>query len=81
MDTKEMKKIDEMEMAQPSLPEWAPKVLLIGGVIGAVVGLLSEYLYIQSIEEGEQPEISAGKGLRIGLLLLGLVRNVADLAD
>lgn len=81
MDTKDIETYDEIEIAGQNLPDWAPKALVIGGVIGAVVGLLSAYLFIQSVEEGKKPEISAGQGVRIGLLLLGLVRNVADLAD
>lgn len=60
---------------------WQPKVLIIFGVGGALVGLLAAYIFIQNAEDAEEaPKFTAGKGLRIGLLLLGLIRNIADLA-
>jgi hypothetical protein len=59
---------------------WKGKVLLIGGLIGAVTGLGAAYLIIsRSQEHDEPPKIGAGDGVRLGLLLLGLVRQIGEL--
>jgi len=69
------------EIIPSETTNWHPKVFIIFGVGGALVGLLAAYLFIQNVEDEEEgPKFSAGKGLRIGLLLLGLIRNIADLA-
>ena len=70
------------ELMEDSEPNWKAKVLIIGAVGGALVGLGAAFLFIQNSEDDTQsPEFTAGKGLKIGLLLLGLVRNVSDLAS
>lgn len=70
------------DLVDDSGTNWKTKVLIIGAVSGALVGLGAAYLFIQNSEDDTQaPEFTAGKGLRIGLLLLGLVRNVSDLAS
>ena len=59
---------------------WKGKVLLIGGLIGAFTGLGAAYLIIsKSQEHDEPPKIRAGDGVRLGLLLLGLVRQIGEL--
>lgn len=63
---------------------WLPKVLVTGAVIGALVGIGAAYLYTQQAkrDEGfETPSMNAGDGVKLGLLLLGLLRSVADLGD
>ncbi len=59
---------------------WTTKVLGIGAAIGAVTGLAAAYLLVQQTKKkGEYPEIDAGEGLRLSLLLFGLLRSVATL--
>jgi glucokinase len=59
---------------------WKPKVLVIGAVLGAAVGLGAAYLMVQRAErEGEQVQIGAGEGIKLGLLVFGLLRSVAQL--
>ena len=59
---------------------WKGRVLLVGGVIGALTGLGAAYLIIsKSQEHDELPKIRAGDGLRLALLLLGLVRQIGEL--
>ncbi|MCC7129727.1 MAG: hypothetical protein B6D39_04530 [Anaerolineae bacterium UTCFX2] len=59
--------------------DWKPKALVIGGVIGAVVGVAATYLLIQRNEDDASPEISLGEGVKIGVLVLGLLRSIASL--
>lgn len=64
--------------------DWKPKVLVVGAVLGALVGLGAAYLYTQrsEVENGyKPPEFSTGDGVRLGLLLLGLLRSVSDMAS
>lgn len=59
---------------------WKGQVLLAGGLIGALTGLGAAYLIIsKSQDRDEPPRIGAGDGLRLALLLLGLVRQIGEL--
>ena len=61
---------------------WKPRVLVIGAVLGALVGVGAAYLISQQAERsGKKPEMSTGAGIRLGLLVLGLLRQVAALGD
>lgn len=58
------------------------KILAIGGVLGALIGLAGAYLYAQNSDmHGRRPQMTAGDGVRLGLLVLGLLRSVATLGD
>jgi hypothetical protein len=73
-----------MEEELEIIPEdnWKPKVLAIGGVLGLLTGLLAAYLMIQRAEKLEtKPELSAGEGVKLGVLVLGLLRSVAMLGE
>ena len=56
---------------------WMPKVLILGAVIGAATGLLGAYLLIQRAKnEAIAPRLNAGEGVRLGVLLFGLLRQI-----
>ena len=56
---------------------WKTKALIIGGLVGALTGLGATYVMVQRSEE--PPEVGPTDGVKLGLLLLGLVRAVGDL--
>lgn len=61
---------------------WKGRVLLIGGVAGALTGVMAAYLLVRRAEEkGVEPKLEAGEGIRLGLLLLGLLRQVSVLTE
>ncbi len=61
---------------------WKAKVLLVGGLIGALAGVGTAYLLVQRSEEQGKPlRLGAGEGVRLGLLVLGLMRQVARLGE
>ncbi len=61
---------------------WRTKVLIIGVVVGAAVGAGAAYLYLQrSDNPNAKPNFTTGDGMRLGLLLLGLLRSVAELGN
>ncbi len=56
------------------------KVLLVGAVIGAMVGLGAAYLIANRVEDTGQPvKVTSGEGIKLGLLVLGLLRQIASM--
>jgi hypothetical protein len=61
---------------------WKNKVLVLGGVIGGLVGVGAAYLLVQRAErEGTEVELGTGEGIRLGLMVLGMLRQVSRLGD
>jgi hypothetical protein len=61
---------------------WKNRTMLFGALIGAVAGIGAAYLLIQRAEkEGAQPQMTAGEGVKLGLLVLGVLRQVAQLGE
>jgi hypothetical protein len=64
------------------MPNWKPKVLIIGGLIGALIGVGAAYLFTQKADDPwTQPKFTGGDGVKLGLMVLGLLRGVAELGD
>jgi uncharacterized membrane protein YadS len=71
--------MDEIEKNNSS---WKSKTLTVGALIGALTGLGVAYFLIQNAEkEGEEFTFSSGQGLKLGLLLLGTMRQIMQLDD
>jgi hypothetical protein len=68
-----------LQTTDPGVQDWRPKVLVAGAVLGAVVGLTAAYLLTQRSEEGEPPNLSIGEGIKIGVLVFGLLRSIATI--
>jgi hypothetical protein len=63
-------------------PAMQKKVLALGAGLGAIVGLAGAYLLLRNLEkEGSELKISSGEGLRLSLLLLGTLRQIATLHE
>lgn len=71
--------IDDSELVEMD-STWMGKVLVIGGVIGALSGLGAAYLFVQRAKKGtEPPSLTAMEGVKLALLVFGLLRSVAML--
>ncbi len=58
------------------------KVLVAGALIGALTGLGTAYLLAKNAErDGQELSISTGQGLKLGLLILGTLRQILHLDD
>jgi hypothetical protein len=73
-------------MSESDSPEtqngsWKTKALIIGGIVGSLVGVVATYLFIQNRKEDQPPEFSAGEGVKLGVLVLGLLRSIATLGE
>jgi hypothetical protein len=61
---------------------WRTKVMLIGGVIGALTGLGAAYVFIRRVElEEEPPKFTTGEGVRLGMLILGVLRQIGQIGS
>lgn len=74
--------MSNQEIQTVSAEDWKIKLLLAGGVIGALVGAAAAYLFIQnnSVDDGP-PQVSAGEGVKLGVLVFGLLRSIASLGE
>lgn len=58
------------------------RVYLYGGLLGFGVGLLAAHLYGRSIQEnvkeGEEKSLTVNDTIKLGMLILSIVRQVAD---
>jgi hypothetical protein len=58
------------------------KTLIIGAVAGAALGLAGAFLLNRRAQEtGTDVTVSAGEGMRLGVMIVGLLRAVADLGE
>jgi hypothetical protein len=62
---------------------WQMRVLITGGVIGAVIGLVTSWLLVRTSREvrGGPPAITTGDAIKVGVTTIGLVRAIAALGD
>lgn len=61
---------------------WKVKALIVGGVVGAVVGVGAAYLYVRNLEEtGEKPNIATKEAVTIGVSLVSLLRQIASMGN
>ncbi len=77
----EVKVFEQQEMVEMDTT-WAGRVLVIGAVVGALTGLAGAYLLIQRAKRrAEPPNLNASEGIKLGLLVFGLLRQVALLGS
>jgi len=58
------------------------RVLLFGALIGAATGLVAAMMLQRRAEQtGNEIALSTGEGIQLGVMVMGLLRAVAALAD
>lgn len=58
------------------------KTLIAGALIGAVTGVFAAMLLQRRVESEErETAITTGEGLKLGVLVIGLLRAIASLGD
>jgi hypothetical protein len=74
-------KVDIQNIMQ-SDDNWTKQTLALGVLIGALTGLGGAYLLIQhSKKKDQRPTLSSKEGLRLGLLIFGLLRQIQLLGE
>jgi hypothetical protein len=76
-----MEETQIVEVAQPN-DSWKTQALVVGGVMGALVGLGAAYLLTKRADQKGTPlAITPGKGVQLGVLLAGLLRSILSLGE
>jgi gas vesicle protein len=58
------------------------RTIIFGALIGAVTGLIAAVLLTRRAEKNESTTaITSGEGLKLGVLIFGLLRTIASLDD
>jgi len=58
------------------------KIIFFGALIGAVTGLVAALLLTRRAEKNErETAITSGEGLKLGVLVFGLLRAISSLGD
>lgn len=56
------------------------RILVIGSLIGALVGLAGSFLLVKNNErKGTDLQVTTGEGVKLSLIIMTLLRQVADL--
>lgn len=53
--------------------------ILLGAILGALTGAGAGYLLSKRIEEGEELQLTAGDGVKIGGSVIALLKQIANL--
>ena len=76
--------MDEPEIIEtpPPNPMWKYRALLIGGSIGALVGVGAAFLLTKRAEQkGQSLAITPVKGVQLGVMLAGLLSSILSLGE
>ncbi len=58
------------------------KVIVMGALIGALTGAGAAWMLAKNAEkEGKQLQVSASQGVKLGMLLLGTLRQIAQMDE
>jgi len=58
------------------------KTIILGTVIGAATGMIAAMLLQRRVEKDErETALTTGEGLKLGVLVFGLLRAIASLGD
>jgi hypothetical protein len=76
-----MEKIEIIESLPPD-NSWKLKTMLIGGVLGALVGVGAAFLLTKRAEQkGQSLAITPVKGVQLGVMVAGLLRSILSLGE
>jgi hypothetical protein len=71
-----------MEQLQRMDRNTLTRTMIIGGVLGALIGISAAYLWVsRNLNPDEPRKMTAGDGVKVGLGVLGLLRLVADIGQ
>jgi len=61
---------------------WRGNWILLGGITGALLGIITAYLIIKSAEQkNTKPQLSASKGMQLGMGVVSLIKNFINLSQ
>lgn len=70
---------------QASGSNWRTRTLLTGGIVGSLLGVAAAYLYVraaeESAEDGELRPMPTRDAVKLGMALLAMVRQIAEMGS
>lgn len=60
---------------------WRRNTLLFGAIVGALTGAGAAYMLIQRTNDEDPPSFTPTEGVKLGLMVLGLLRSIGQLND
>jgi drug/metabolite transporter (DMT)-like permease len=58
------------------------QILAAGAVVGAILGMAASFVLLKRVEDQEdRPALTTGEGVSLGLLLLGVFRQLSRLGE
>jgi hypothetical protein len=74
--------MEETDIIEKPGNSWKLQTLVIGGVLGALVGVGAAFLLTKRAEQkGTSLAITPGKGVQLGVMIAGLLRSILSLGD
>ena len=62
--------------------KWKVTTIIAGGILGALTGVGAAYLMVRRAEEkGDRISMTSGQGLKLGVLVAGLLRSILNLSE
>ncbi len=63
-----------------NMDSWKTKTLIFGAILGAVAGAVAAYIFAQKSDQMEdRPRLTAGDGVKVGLGVLAVLRQIAEM--
>ena len=57
------------------------KILSLGTIIGALVGLGAAYLLLQRVDDGDDLNLSSKDGVKLGISVFSFFRQITQIGD
>ena len=57
------------------------KILALGTIIGALVGLGAAYLLLQRVDDGDDLNLSSKDGVKLGISVFSFFRQITQIGD
>ncbi len=69
-------------MSEMGHSNWRARAYLMGGLVGAMLGLGVAYIYVNAAEKsGDTPQLPPSEAVGIGLALLAVMRQIATMYE
>lgn len=69
--------------AMEETKDWEARVIVVGGIIGAAIGVVTSLLLVRTSREAHAgpPAINTSDAFKVGITAIGLVRSIAALGE